>query len=252
MMRFVLIALLLIAAPARAERVVLGLSRDEVAITATFDGSDVLIFGAVHREEPIPDGPALEVIITLSGPRRPVTIWQQARRLGIWTNGASLRLDDAPTFYAMASSAPLGDILLRREDLRYRISTERAMRYYGDGGPTHEAFMQAMVRIREAEQMYQSLEGRVAVDEQTLFRTRIALPANVTEGDYAARIFLTRGGEVVDLYQTVIPVHKVGLERWLYTLAHERALIYGLMSLAIAIFAGWLASAIFRFIKFSG
>ena len=49
-------------------------------------------------------------------------------------------------------------------------------------------------------------------------------------------------------YTTDIDVKKVGLERWLYNLAHDQALIYGLMSLAIAIAAGWAASAFFRMV----
>jgi hypothetical protein len=35
------------------------------------------------------------------------------------------------------------------------------------------------------------------------------------------------------------------MERWLFTLSRENAFIYGLMSLGIAIAAGWLASAVF-------
>jgi hypothetical protein len=41
----------------------------------------------------------------------------------------------------------------------------------------------------------------------------------------------------------------VGLERWLYNLAHNQSLIYALMSLSIAIGAGWGASAIFGMIR---
>ena len=45
-----LLALLVLALPAAAEEeVVLGLSSDRVAITATFDGDDILVFGAVKR-----------------------------------------------------------------------------------------------------------------------------------------------------------------------------------------------------------
>ena len=58
--------LILAAAPLRAEEVVLGLSSDKVAITATFDGSEILIFGAVKREAPIPET-TLDVVITVSG-----------------------------------------------------------------------------------------------------------------------------------------------------------------------------------------
>ncbi|MCB1348698.1 MAG: TIGR02186 family protein, partial [Maritimibacter sp.] len=94
--------------------------------------------------------------------------------------------------------------------------------------------------------LYKIDEGTVNIHDRTLFDTRIQLPANLTEGSYRTRIFLTRDGEVVSDYTTEIDVAKVGLERWLYNLAHEQALIYGLMSLAIAIAAGWGASAFFR------
>ena len=46
-----------------------------------------------------------------------------------------------------------------------------------------------------------------------------------------------------------IYVRKVGLERFLYTLSRQQPLVYGLMSLAIAIFAGWSASTVFRLLR---
>ena len=87
---------------------------------------------------------------------------------------------------------------------------------------------------------------QIALDQQTLFRTAIKMPANLTEGDYVTRIFLTRGGQIISSYQTSIDVRKVGLERWLFTLSRQQPLLYGLMSLAIAITAGWGASAAFQ------
>jgi hypothetical protein len=58
-----------------------------------------------------------------------------------------------------------------------------------------------------------------------------------------------REGQVVSQFQTAIEVRKVGLERWLYNLAHDYALLYGILSLVIAIAAGWLASAVFRMLR---
>jgi len=54
---------------------------------------------------------------------------------------------------------------------------------------------------------------------------------------------------VVSEYTTSIDVRKVGLERWLFSLSREEPVYYGIMSLAIAIAAGWLASAAFSFIR---
>ncbi|MDX1782383.1 MAG: TIGR02186 family protein, partial [Thalassovita sp.] len=107
----------------------------------------------------------------------------------------------------------------------------------------------ALIRIQQENGSYQQLENAVVLDQQTLFRTSIALPSNLTEGDYRARIFLTRKGSVVAHFETVIDVRKVGLERFLYNLAHERAPIYGVLAILIAVIAGWGASAAFRLIR---
>ncbi|MEX0338633.1 MAG: TIGR02186 family protein [Arenibacterium sp.] len=241
----------LLPALACAEEVVLGLSSDKVSITTSFDGSEILIFGAVKREVPIPEGDPLEVIITVAGPSKPVVVRRKEKRFGIWVNTDMVEVDAAPSFYAVASSGPLSDVLKDVEDLRSKISIDRAIRSVGAPSNIMDSasFTEAVIRIRRQSQLYQQLEGQVALDEQTLFRTAIALPANLTEGDYATRIFLTRGGNIVSSYETSIDVRKVGLERWLFTLSRENALLYGLMSLSIAIAAGWGASAAFRLLR---
>ena len=243
-----LIILLALSSPARAEEIVLGLSHDQVAITATFEGSNILVFGAIKREEAIPSS-ELGVIVTIAGPDMPTTIWRKDRRAGIWINTADVEVDAAPSFYAVATSGPIRDVLNHVEDINYRITTPRTIRAIGGQVSDSTAFMNALIRIRTDEGLYQRLEGAVDVEESTLFRTAITLPANLTEGEYEARIFLTREGRVIDEYTATIPVQKVGLERWLYNMAQEQALLYGFMSLILAIGAGWCASAIFGMLR---
>lgn len=250
-MRVLLLILALVSAPAAAEEVVLGLSRDEVAITTRFDGSEILIFGAIKREEPIPADSELDVIITLAGPSQPVTVRRKARRFGIWINTDAVEVDAAPSFYAVAASGVLPELLKDVEDLRHRISINRAIRSVGapETVTDSESFTEALIRIRRENGLYQRLDDHVVVDQQTLFRTSVTMPANLTEGAYATRIFLVRDGMVVSEKSTKIDVRKVGLERWLFTLSRQQPLIYGLLSLAIAIAAGWGASAVFRYIR---
>ena len=92
-------------------------------------------------------------------------------------------------------------------------------------------------------------ERSVGIQQSTLFRTNIALPANLTEGDYKVRFFLTRGGAVIDSQEKTVLVYKEGLERWLYALAHKQPLLYGLLALVLAVAAGWGASAIFTMLR---
>lgn len=241
---------LFLALPAAAEEVVAGLSQNRVSITTSFDGSEILIFGAVKRESPIPTEAPLHVIVTVAGPSEPVTVRRKDRRFGIWVNTEAVEVDAAPTFYAVATSGTWDEVISDVEDLRNRVSVSRAIRSVGVGIADSDEFIDALIRIRSEQDSYQLLLGNVEVSEDTLFRTSIALPANLTEGDYVARFFLTRGGQVIDLHETVIDVRKVGLERFLFSLAYDQPFVYGLMSLAIAIAAGWAAAAFFRFIRF--
>ena len=240
------------ALPARAERVVLGLSQAEVAISTRFDGSDLLIYGAIKRDTPPPaDAPPLEVVLTLAGPEMPVVVRRKARRFGIWVNTESAEVDSAPSYYAVATSNDWSDTISETENLRHGISIDRAIRYVGAAPEVtdRQQYISALMRIREAEGRYQRLERAVTLREETLFDARLSLPDSLTEGTYPMRVFLTRGGRVVGSLETQIEVRKVGLERWLYNLAQTQALLYGILSLAIAVVAGWVASTVFRLLR---
>ncbi|MEE9387301.1 MAG: TIGR02186 family protein [Paracoccaceae bacterium] len=248
MIRF-LVLFIALALPAHAEQVVAGLSQNRIAITANFDGSEILIFGAVKRDRPAPGSDPLQVIIAVSGPSEPVTVRRKAKRLGIWVNVDSVAIQSAPTFYAIATTAPFADVINDTEDQDLHVSIPRAIRRSSNNIADAESFIDALIRIRTKAGLYQVNPGTIELDQDTLFQTSVTLPSNLTEGDYSARIILTRGGEVLDVFETSIDVSKVGIERWLFTLAHERPLIYGLLSLFIAITAGWGASAIFRYFR---
>lgn len=251
-MRGLFLCLALIAQPAgAAETIVTGLSQNRVAITANYDGSEILIYGAVKRDAPAPQGGPIEVIVTVEGPSSAMTIRRKEKVAGIWINRSAIKVDAAPSFYAVATSGPLSAILTETEDLRYKITIPHAIRAVGatSDAPDAEEFVTALERLQERDERYRLEEGAVQLTDQTLFRTDVVLPANLTEGDYRVRLFLLRGGRVVDEQERVIGVRKAGLERFLYNLAHQQPLLYGVISLLLAVVAGWAASAGARFVR---
>lgn len=245
-----LLVLLLLSGPASAEKIVAGLSQTRVSITADFDGSEILIYGAVKRESPAPDG-RLDVIITVEGPQTPLIIRKKAQRAGIWINRAQVLIDAAPSFYAVATTGPLAEILSDTDDLRHNITLPRVIRAIGISAEAENApdFVEALLRIRQNEDRYRVMEGMVQLTEATLFRSDVVLPANLTEGSYKVRLFLVRAGRVVATQERVIGVRKEGLERLIFTSAHDQPLAYAIVSLVLAVAAGWGASAAFRLIR---
>jgi uncharacterized protein (TIGR02186 family) len=245
-----LVLLVLLAWPAVAEEIVAGLSQSRIAITADFTGEELMIYGAVKREAPPPAG-RLDVIVTVEGPSAPVTVRRKERRWGIWVNADSVRVDAAPTLYAVASTGPLAEILSDTEDLRWRISVPRAIRAVGLSAEAADApaFVAALLRLRAAEGRFHAPGRGVLLAEDTLFRTDLRLPPDLTEGDYRVRLFLLRGGRVVDMAEQAIPVRKEGLERAIFALSRSQPLLYGVLSVLLAVVAGWGASAAFRLLR---
>ena len=244
--------ILVLATPAAAgdERIVAGLSQNNVSITADFTGSEILIYGAVKRDAPVPDKP-MEVIVTVEGPSTPLTIREKSRRLGMWINTSAVTIDAAPSFYAIATTGPLRQIISDTENLRYKVTIPSMISAIGITSETStpDDFITGLLRIRLGEGRYRLDQGAVEFLEETLFRADVALPANLTDGEYRVRIFLTRGGRVIDSQERVIGVRKEGVERFIYNMAKEQPLVTGLASVLMAMAAGWAASAAFRLVR---
>lgn len=254
MMRAALLAAIswaMIAAPLGAEEIVAGLSQTEVSITANFTGSEIIVYGAVKRDAPAPVSPALEVIVTVEGPSEPLTLRRKSHQYGVWINTDRVRIAAAPSFYAVATTGPLADILSDTDNLRHQITIPRAIKAIGISSQAENAtdFIAALLRIRAKEDRYRLAEGSVVLTDETLFRSDVVLPANLTEGSYLVRMFLTRGGKVIDAKEEVIDVQKQGVERFVNRLSKSQPLIYGLLSLLMAVAAGWGASAAFRLLR---
>lgn len=248
----ILATVLLVALAVRAyaaEVVVASLSHHDVSLTTGFSGSEILVYGAVRRIGARPE-PAeeLDIVITITGPLRPVLVRKKERRFGIWTNGPPVEVDAAPSFYVVASSGDFRETVTWTDDLRYRIGLDYAIQLIDapDWVENREAYRVAVARLREDEGLYSVLPYAVRIIENTLFETRIELPADLIEGDYTARVFLVRNKRVLDMFTDTIEVRRAPLGRFIYLAAKEHAPIYGVASLIIALTAGWAASAFFR------
>lgn len=242
---FIFLGLSFASQAAKAEDIVASLSKKRISITTGFDGSEILIFGAIRRETNVPEDTKLDVIVTVEGPRQMETIRKKARRGGIWINVEANVLGLSPSFYSVITSREILDELPALTDQAWSITANERILPSEKGNPAREA----LLRIRTNEGLYKTREGDVELIEDTLFQTALSLPENVTEGDYRTRIYLLRAGKVIDSYDTVIFVQKVGLGRFLHSLAFNNSLIYGVLAVFLAVIFGWAASEIFRILR---
>ena len=242
------LAALLLTTPVAAQNLVLGLSESEVAITTTFDGSDILVFGAIKHESAVTQEANLDLIVTVKGPDQATKVYRKDRRFGIWVNAANIQIDAAPSFYAIETTRPIADILGKEADSYYEITLPRIIKPSAEslGDNDVALFTDALMRIRQDANKYQLRERDAALIDNTLFRADAELPANLIEGAYEVSVFLLEDKTVISTYSSILDVRKAGLERWMYNMSRQQPFYYGILSLIIAISAGWGASAIFR------
>ena len=251
------LTVLALAAPASAAQLVTDLSEHQVRIRSNFNGTQILLFGAVEVNTAGERALDRDVVVVVSGPARPVTVRRKARVAGIWVNHDSLTFPKVPGYYAVASTRPLevtaGVNVLQREQIgidNVEFGTPLAQGMDGSAemlAPDEERnFVKALIRNKVREKLYISDPGGIVFLGQTLFRATVDIPANVPVGLYTATVFLVRDGEVVDAISSPLYIDKSGLERFIYRFAHNDALLYGLLAVFGAALAGWIASAVLR------
>jgi uncharacterized protein (TIGR02186 family) len=240
-----------------AEKLSINLTTHQVAISSNFTGATITLFGAIQHG-PGERVPSLgnkvqdDIIVVIRGPLDDVTVRRKERTAGIWINQAAVVFESVPGFYFVASTRPLDDIVSQSMLHLNEIGTDQLHltkhRPLTDDLSKEEiaSFREAIRRQRTLDGLYGEAEGGVLLQDNTLFSMRVRIPANVPVGEYVAQVLLVRDGVVIGSNSLRPSVNKIGLERAIYRFAHIFPFLYGLTAVIIAIFAGWLASLIFR------
>lgn len=227
------------AGVARSE-VVADLSDHVIAITTGFTGSNLLFFGATEGQG--------DVVLVVSGPRSEATLRRKDRRMGIWLNTEGLRFKDVPSFYAVLSNRPLGEILSPEEAAAHAIGFDAlCLEPSNPAAPKEEvaAYRDALIRLKADEGLYFQ-ETSIRFTGDRLFRTNVHFPAIVPVGEFKATVYLVKDGKVVSAQPTPLVVSKVGMGAQVHWFANQHAAAYGALAVVVSVMAGWLAGVVFR------
>ncbi len=234
-------AMLVCGGPASAPgALVVDLSRDEIAITTGFAGTELLLFGAKK--------PGGDVVVAIRGPARDERVQRRERIAGVWVNGAAMTFRGLPAFYRVASTRPLEAVAPEKTLADRRIGVERlALSAAADAsGEVSAAYRKALIRNKIRQRLYAYDPAGIEVIGDRLFRTTVIFPANVPTGPYRVEVFLFEQGREIGRRESTLVVRKVGVEAGVFNFAHQQSALYGAAAILIALGFGWLAGVIFR------
>lgn len=260
MRRFLLAGLALFAAPAllfsalvapvRAEQLVSQVSSDEVAITSSFAGQTLTVFGSIEPEpgsqQKFVEGP-YHVIITVTGPLQKRVARKMTNQMGIWINTQQAVFEEFPSFYQVLSDSRLDSITnpITLAETAIPLDSpgigKTAAPY-----PQSQLFRGELVALMKKKGQFKLNEQGVIFRSDTFYFAQVTLPSDAPPGPYIAHTYLFKDGAIIAQKSNGFAVRKIGFELFLGSASRQYPLLYGLVCVALALFTGWLGGVVFK------
>ena len=224
------------------------ISARQVQIRYSFNGAQLLLFGAVVYPGGRPPDRQVDIAVVLRGPVQPILVREKEKIAGIWMNADSNRFRSAPSFYAVASSRPIADLLDERTAAIYELGLHNLQLSPGGGAlPEKERRFEAgLLDLRKRQSLYSESPHGVEINSGVLYRAVITIPSQVPVGTYTAETFLIDRHKVIAAATRDIQIDKSGFERQIALAARRHRLLYGLACVFLSLGLGWAAAAAFR------
>ena len=225
------------------------ISQHDIVLRQGFTGTELLLYGAVFdpRGARRQAASAYDIVVVIKGPSQAIRLREKEQVFGMWVNANNTSYRSVPTFYALASSRPVAEIVDERTAAIYELGLE-----YLQLSPTgaidpeeQERFSTGLVDLLTRQGLYAQFPGAVTISEGVLYTARMPIPSNVVPGRYVAETFAIADGRVVASATSSVQVLKEGFELGVEEASQEYAFLYGLFAVGLSILLGWLAGRVF-------
>ncbi len=236
------------ASRAGAEDLVVSLGADRIAIRSNFTGAVVSLVGVVERDAmTVPRAAAYDAVVTVRGPRGAVNVWEKLPLGPLWLNLDQRKYIAVPAFISVLSNRPLDAIVQEGLRVRHRIGVDTLIPEQSRSRAAESPeFRAALERLRRREGLFASNDSGVRFVTPNVIQARIEIPGRAPLGEYNVDLALFADGALLARKEQGFVVTKAGVEQAFSIAAREMELSYGIFTSVVALFFGWLASAVFR------
>ena len=226
--------------------VISDIDKSNIELSTRFDGTSLLVFGALS-----PEDDKASLLVEVVGPPTSVDIRKKIQIWGIWVNKKIARFQDIPSFYQISISNPEHPILKEIEYQRLKsifydflettsISEDKtsAEQYYGE-----------LTRLKKKLGNLSTFEEKINIIDNKLFSYKINLPKKIYPGMYKIRMTLIdQKGVTLSKSEQKVNVSKVGVQEFLSSNSKNNPVFYGMFSVIIALLLGFSAAQLFRWL----
>jgi uncharacterized protein (TIGR02186 family) len=222
-------------------------NHDHITIDFFYHGNSVSVRGV--------SDPGVDLIIKMTAPEEHQVLKQKGKVAGmLWMNVGTLKFEHVPNFFAVYSTKKLEDLLSAEEMERYTIGYT-ALEKHVDVTPVANEEEKAkwfneFVKFKENSKVYAISSGKIETkmnqNGQQEYYILTDWPYQAQPGDYRVTVYAVKDGKVIEQAESNVNVEQVGMVKTLSTMAKNNAAFYGILSIGIALGAGFGVGLVFR------
>ena len=226
--------------------VISDIDKSEIELSTRFDGTSLLVFGALPSEN---DDTSL--LVEVIGPSTSVDITKKVQIWGIWVNKKIALFQDIPSFYQISISNPEHPILkeIEYQKLKSIFYDFLETTSISEDGNRAEQYYDELVRLKKKLGKLSAFEEKINIIDKKLFSYKVNLPKKIHPGIYKIKMTLIdQQGIELSRSEQSVKVSKVGVQEFLSSNSKNNPVFYGLFSVIIALFLGFSAAQLFRWL----
>jgi hypothetical protein len=216
---------------------------NHVDISETFKGASLLIEAAIPKDA--------QAVVEITGAAHDEHLLKKGRRGGLWMSVGEVRVKGAPLVYLLMTTG--GDLLSDGSNIAnwgYE-AIRKHLQFSGTVGQGHdENLFREFVKLKESNGLYgifpDSLKITPASGDLSKLVGRMTLPGNIAAGTYQVTLSLIGPEKKITRRSTELIIDIKGLPALLDSLAHHHAVVYGLVSVIIALVTGLVTGYVFK------
>ena len=226
--------------------VISGIDKSDIELSTRFDGSSILVFGALS-----PGNDNTSLIVEVVGPSTSVNITKKVQIWGIWVNKKIAHFQDIPSFYQISISNPEHPILkeIEYQKLKSIFYDFLQITSISEDGNRAAQYYNELTRLKKKLGRLSTFEKKINIIDKRLFSYKVNLPKNIQPGTYKIKMTLIdQEGIELSSSEQIVKVSKVGVQQFLSSNSKNNPVFYGLFSVIIALFLGFSAAQLFRWL----
>ncbi|GBE03517.1 MAG TPA: hypothetical protein ENH45_01310 [Nitrospirae bacterium] len=218
----------------------------QISVDSLYHGSKVVVTGEVEAGE--------DIIIKFSSPEKKAHLRKKGKRGGLlWMNVGEFEFNPVSDVYLLYSTQDISSMLTKDQQDKYALGYDAFKRIVEVSPVSSESekekWVEEFIKFKENTGVYGHFTDQVETETnggKKTFRLSLDWPYQAPPQEYTVSVYAVKDNAVQNYNQMSLNVKKVGALNFISDLAFNKASIYGIVSIFIALLAGFIVSVIFK------